>query len=175
MKTRGRELPGNYNHVLLTELYHYQSQMWSQIAQSHIGAVHEDIYTFLDKAMKHLNIEDYVLVEIQDRMEAKLEDNKAMADQELVKLIGEDKQQPITYNHIYTDNVQQSRLEEIKDLMQKTVAKVPVGTSGDMSMERVINMTPDTLINSLHGHLIVDMDEQACSEALVDLDAYYEV
>jgi hypothetical protein len=128
-----------------------------------------------------LKIEDYVLAEIQDRMEINLEENKAAADQELAKLIDEEMQQLITYNHYYSDNIQKSRLLEVKQLMRNTVQKVSArppptnafGTPGPK--EAVINMSPDTLINSLHGNLIVDMDERACSEALVDLDAYYKV
>lgn len=175
MKTRGRELPGNYNHVLLTELYHYQSQMWPRIAELHIDDVHQHIYKFVDKAIKHLQVEDYVLLEIQDRMEYRLEQNRKSADDELRRLVREEKQHPITYNHYYTDNVQSSRLKDVKDMMQKNVQKIHVSPSEDISMEPIIHMTPDALISSLHGDLIVDMDERACSEALVDLDAYYKV
>lgn len=173
LKTRGRELPGNYNHVLLTDLYHYQSQLWPRIAEMHIETVHEYIQTFADKAAKFLQIEDYVLVEIQDRMEAKLEENKALADKELARLVEEEKQQPITYNHYYADNVQKSRLKAINDMMEKTVKKVKLNPEDDQ--ESVINMTPESPISTLHGQVIVDMDERACSEALVDLDAYYKV
>ena len=69
-------------------------------------------------------------------------------------------------------------------MMRKTVQKVPTAPPAasfgftdipGSQIQPVINMTTDTLINSLHGHLIVDMDERACSEALVDLDAYYKV
>ena len=114
-------------------------------------------------------------------MEAKLEENKAAADRELAKLIDEEMQQPITYNHYYSDNIQKSRLQEVKQMMRTTVQRVSARPPNASSfgtpapMEAVINMSPDTLINSLHGNLIVDMDERACSEALVDLDAYYKV
>ena len=96
-----------------------------------------------------------------------------MADQELARLVAEEKQHPITYNHYYTDNVQKSRLKDAKDMMEKTVQKVNANQAGFGG--QVINMTPESLIASLSGKIILDMDERACSEALVDLEAYYKV
>ena len=177
MKTRGRELPGNYNQTLLTEMYHYQSQLWASIAEAHVDTVHHHIWAFVQKAIEHLGVEDYVLHEVKDRMEVKLEANKAQADQELVRLVAEEKQHPITYNHYYTDNVQKSRLKDVKDMMEKTVQRVSTNGTTQQSFrtEAVISMTPDSLIQSLHGKITVNMDERACSEALVDLDSYYKV
>ncbi len=147
--------------------------MWPRIAELHIEAVHNSIDAFVQKAIEHMAIEDYVLLEIRDRMEAKLEENKTLADQELARLVEEEKQHPITYNHYYTDNVQKSRLKDAKDMMEKTVQKVNANQAGFGG--QVINMTPETLIASLSGKIILDMDERACSEALVDLEAYYKV
>ncbi|KFZ19520.1 hypothetical protein V501_00631 [Pseudogymnoascus sp. VKM F-4519 (FW-2642)] len=39
LKTRGRELPGNYNYVLLSELYHEQSSRWTMIGNDHLTSV----------------------------------------------------------------------------------------------------------------------------------------
>jgi hypothetical protein len=147
--------------------------MWPRIAELHIDTVQNNINAFVQKAIGHLAIEDYVLVEIQDRMEAKLEENKLLADQELARLVKEENQHPITYNHYYTDNVQKSRLKDAKDMMEKTVQKVNANQAGFGG--QVINMTPESLIQSLSGKIILDMDERACSEALVDLEAYYKV
>ncbi|KAL8646345.1 MAG: hypothetical protein Q9226_006899, partial [Calogaya cf. arnoldii] len=41
--SRGKELPGNYNHVLLSELFYIQSSRWYQIAKDHLNSVHEVI------------------------------------------------------------------------------------------------------------------------------------
>jgi hypothetical protein len=68
LKTRGRKLPGNYNHVLLTELFHRQSRRWPQIAGNHVDAIYDSIVTFVEQAMAHLKVEDYVHSEIYDGM-----------------------------------------------------------------------------------------------------------
>ena len=77
LKTRGRELPGNYNHVLLTELFHHQSKRWLDIARDHLQGVHDNILAFVKKAVHHLDIEDRVLSEIHERMEIELEKSKS--------------------------------------------------------------------------------------------------
>ena len=149
--------------------------MWSRIAELHIETVYHHIWAFVEKAIQHLDIEDYVLTEIQDRMEVKLEESKALADTELAKLVAEEKEQPITYNHYFTDNVQKARRKEVKDIMERTMEKVNANQAGFGTASSFATMTPESLIASLHGNIIVDMDERACSEAIVDLEAYYKV
>lgn len=75
-KTRGRELPGNYNHVLLTELFHHQSQHWSRIAGDLLDIVHDVIEQFVKRAIAYLNVEDHVRFEIQEITAGKLQDNQ---------------------------------------------------------------------------------------------------
>ncbi|KAK1092611.1 hypothetical protein LTR48_004007 [Friedmanniomyces endolithicus] len=55
-----------------------------------------------------------------------------------------EQQQPITYNHYYTDNVQKSRLDSTQKTIERAMEKVNVdpddleGTAvGNMSLERV--------------------------------------
>lgn len=148
--------------------------MWSRVAELHIETVYHHIWAFVEKAIQHLDIEDYVLTEIHDRMEVKLEESKALADEELAKLVGEEKEQRITYNHYFTDNVQKARRKEVRDIMEKTMEKVNT-TQASFGASSLVTMTPDSLIASLHGNIVVDMDERACSEAMVDLEAYYKV
>ncbi|KAK0930473.1 hypothetical protein LTR29_016687 [Friedmanniomyces endolithicus] len=54
-----------------------------------------------------------------------------------------EQQQPITYNHYYTDNVQKSRLDSTQKTIERAMEKVNVdpddleGTAvGNMSLER---------------------------------------
>lgn len=101
MKTRGRELPGNYNHVLLTELFHRQSKRWPRLAQDHIDTVSDHIKTFVGKAMKYIKMEDYVRAEIQESIKISLQENRVRAEEELAKLCADEEEQPITYNREY--------------------------------------------------------------------------
>ena len=172
-KTRGRELPGNYSHVLLTELFHYQSQKWERIAQVHLDNIYDTIVSFVTTALTYLSIEDYVLASLEEGISNELEKCKVDAEQELKRLCKDEKHQPMTYNHYYTDNVQKSRLDALKRTIEHAVAK-----AGDVNggFTNAFNaMSPETLIATLSRQVNVDMDETACTEALEGLNAYYKV
>ncbi|KAK0301796.1 hypothetical protein LTR01_009150 [Friedmanniomyces endolithicus] len=171
LKTRGRELPGNYNHVLLTELFHRQSRRWPQIGGNHVDAIYDSIVTFVEQAVAHLKVEDHVHSEIYDGMSTKLQDNKAAAETELHQLCVDEQQHPITYNHYYTDNVQKSRIDQTHRMLELALSEVDFDGSGFAN--NVINSA--TVLATLQKHVTVNMDEQACSEALDGLNAYYKV
>ena len=96
--------------------------------------------------------------------------------------IDDELQQPITYNHYYTDNVQKARQEASHDLINKIVMDT---TGGDLNGAidtkkngvdtKKNGIDLGRLFNALQKHVTVDMDEQACSEVRVGLDAYYKV
>ena len=104
------------------------------------------------------------------------------AEKELQILIDDELQQPITYNHYYTDNVQKARQEASHDLINKIVMDT---TGGDLNGAidtkkngvdtKKNGIDLERLFNALQKHVTVDMDEQACSEVRVGLDAYYKV
>lgn len=96
--TRGRELPGNYSHVLLTELFHCQSQRWAQLAEDHVDAVADHIEVFVTQAMYYVNMEDHVRVEMLEGIHVKLQEYKRKAKEELAQLREDELGQPITYN-----------------------------------------------------------------------------
>lgn len=108
--TRGRELPGNYNHVLLTELFHQQSSRWQQLAEDHVDTVFEGIQEFVNRAISSLKLEHSVLMEVQETVSSRLQDQRMLAEKELATLCDDEQRHPVTYNHYYTDNVQKSRV-----------------------------------------------------------------
>jgi hypothetical protein len=67
LHTRGRELPGNYNHVLLAELFHFQSRRWRQIAVDHIELVHKALKSFIITLSEHITYEDASFWRSEDR------------------------------------------------------------------------------------------------------------
>ncbi|KAK3074199.1 hypothetical protein LTR53_003542 [Teratosphaeriaceae sp. CCFEE 6253] len=107
--SRGRELPGNYNHVLLAELYHFQSRRWKDMASKHLGAVHTQPESFIQTLAQHVTQDERISMEIADKVAQHLSGQMIRASAELEVLIEDERQQPITYNHYYTDNVQRAR------------------------------------------------------------------
>jgi hypothetical protein len=176
LESRGKELPGNYNHVLLSELFHVQSSRWKRIAEEHVQAVHEDIASFVTAALYHLIKDEHILEEVVEMTRSSLLESKVAANEELEKLYkDEELQQPITYNHYYTDNVQKSRRDSTCKLLRKAMDDARIHDWNGKFHFSNNTIDEEKLLTSLQKRVVVDMDDQACSEALAGLQAYYKV
>ncbi|KAI9805818.1 MAG: hypothetical protein M1825_000432 [Sarcosagium campestre] len=163
---RGKELPGNTNHILLSELYHEQSSLWDGIALKHVDHVYKQTLHFVLSVLKHVVKEEAVRQKIRGIVTASFEMRLAAAHEELNRLKKDEERQPITYNHYYTDNIQKERgnsPEQIRLAVQALT--LPNGQT----------VHPETLTKMLQRTLITDMDEQACAEVKAGLSAYYKV
>lgn len=119
--------------------------------------------------------EDKVRGEILQLATARLEISRQNAQVELQKIIDDEKRQPITYNHYYTDNIQNARHESLKNAIQKAM-KVVVDEDWHGKFHISNNqLDSEKLLASLQKRVVVNMDDQACSEALAGLAAYYKV
>ncbi|KAL5349553.1 hypothetical protein ACLOAV_005848 [Pseudogymnoascus australis] len=174
LRTRGRELPGNYNHVLLSELYHEQSSRWTLTASAHLTSVLAATASFVDMVLNCIVVEEDVKSRIREIIQSKFEIQKLAAAKELEMLIKDEKRQPITYNHYYTDNIQNARHDAIKGNIQNAMQSVEHDQNGKLHACKTA-MDSMKLIASLQNRVIVNMDDQACSEALAGLNAYYKV
>jgi hypothetical protein len=173
--TRGRELPGNYNHALLAELFHFQSKRWRQLASEHINLVHKALKSFIMALSEHVTDEERISLEIRKQVNERLTAHMNQAEKELQTLIDDEHQQPITYNHYYTDNVQKARQDASRDLINNIVKDTAEDGSHGAIHTKKTGVDVGRLVNALQKHVTVDMDKQACSEVRVGLDAYYKV
>jgi hypothetical protein len=116
-----------------------------------------------------------VQADIVEIANAALRQRTKNAEKELEKLLEDEKQHPITYNHYYTDNVQRARLESTRTLIQKAMAEAKEHEFYGKLHVSNNQVDANRLLASLQSRITVDMDEQACSEALDGLRAYYKV
>jgi replication initiation and membrane attachment protein DnaB len=175
LKSRGKELPGTYNHVLLAELFREQASLWEEMALDHVEDVGEAIATFVDTALKHAISDEYVLEEIQNMIHVQLQQNIADARGELQRLWEDEQHQPITYNHYFTDNVQKAREQGTRTLLKQAMTHTREHDwNGKMHISNT-QVDLDKFLAGLQQRIIVNMDEQACNEALTGLNAYYKV
>ncbi|GKZ51961.1 hypothetical protein AbraIFM66951_008798, partial [Aspergillus brasiliensis] len=90
-RTRGRELPGNYNHALLGELFHEQSSRWADIARDHVTTITGLVSRFIQAASEFVIKDPSARENILKRIIAtKLEDNAECAFRELNKLLDDE-------------------------------------------------------------------------------------
>ncbi|KAL7808701.1 P-loop containing nucleoside triphosphate hydrolase protein [Trichoderma gracile] len=171
-RTRGKELPGDYNSALLAELFLEQSCRWPGIAKSHVHSIVDLVANWIKLAVGNLHPEKSIETQIQAILQEWLEDAEKNALEELGKLVDDERRGPLTYNHYYTDNVQKARLDE-----QRKVAQDAVLAEKDYYGKILLDSSQKVkdFVEKLGPKIVVDMDQQACNEAITQLDAYYKV
>jgi Zn-finger nucleic acid-binding protein len=126
-------------------------------------------------ALDHLVQEEGVRWEVLQLILEPLDRGARAGRSELDKLLEDERQQPITYNHYYTDNIQKSRQDFLRNSKKKAMREA---TDHEWNGKlHISNNSVDgqKLLAALQRRINVDMDLQACEEALVGLNAYYKV
>ncbi|KAK8104425.1 dynamin GTPase [Apiospora kogelbergensis] len=171
--TRGRELPGNHNYVLVAELFREQSTLWGPIAKAHVRDVFTALAQWIKTSVVGIIQEPKVKTQIVSICLRWLDDAELRADKELEKLLTDEKQHPITYNHYYTDNIQTARhnalFKPIQSVLKDTFKVDPKDKEATTTVDLSLSL------GAIRGKIIVNMDQQACSDALICLNAYYKV
>ena len=130
---------------------------------------------FVSSALEHVVKDERVRVEISESAFATLQTNLGAAAEELDRLCRDERLQPITYNHYYTDNVQNARQGDLKKMIGKLMNdSAAQDWNGKLHVSNN-NFDAAKLLLALQSRIIVDMDAQACAEALSGLNAYYKV
>lgn len=174
-RTRGRELPGTYNPMIVADLFAEQSHPWEAIAREHIEAVSKEVKIFLHSLIAYIADETTSELLFQTVVEPALDHLLENLEGKLTELLDEhQKGHPITFNDSLITTVhgmRKKRISEdfasiIKDFFQITTLKPTTYFE---------NLDFNPLLTKLTEHSQPDMNRSACSEALDYMEAYYEV
>lgn len=178
VRGRGRELPGNFNPLLIGELFWEQSSYWQQLAAEHMEQVADVRSQFLDGLLKEKCPKDthsrLWASQIQDALKSR---NEA-ASKELSFIMTDLKSYPINYNHYYTDTVQKRRREKEESRLQDSLAKATTHSllPGCNSTHTSASIDVSQALENYH---IQDndpnMEHYSCEEILDGLLAIYKV
>ncbi|KAH3962145.1 hypothetical protein HBI25_218320 [Parastagonospora nodorum] len=175
LNSRGRELPGSYNHVVLSELYHEQCSRWGDVARDHLATVFSLVEKFASAAVCHIIADDQVRSAVTRRVRQALNTSLKEAQEELRNILSDEEAHPITYNHYYTDNIQKAREDASRKGLQASIDHAVANEwNGKLHVSNTV-MDLTKLSSSLQSRVVVDMTEQACEESLAALNAYYKV
>ena len=175
VRSRGRELPGTFNPLIISELFWEQSENWKDVTEFHIEKVADVCAGFVEVAI-HSTVEPDVAnrllsLQIEPALTSRLNHAKA----ELIRIIADGKYHPITYDPGYIDVVQNKRQKKheskFKHLMgraETTLYNASTGTN-----ERCLKL--DVLNNGCGNLLEMDMDKSSAEDALDSQQAYYKV
>ncbi|KAF2844124.1 Dynamin family protein [Plenodomus tracheiphilus IPT5] len=175
LNSRGRELPGSYNHVVLSELFHEQCSRWGNVARDHLATVFSIVDKFVSAVVDHIIADDQVRNAVTRRVRKALDTSLRKAQKELCNILSDEQAHPITYNHYYTDNIHKAREDASRQGLQ---ASMDHAVANEWNGKMHVSNTPmdlTRLCTSLKSRVVVDMTEQACEESLAALKAYYKV
>lgn len=161
--------------MLLSAPFFVQSSRWHQIAEDHLDTLYEEIVGFVKSALGHIVQDEQVLYDLLEITTASLQRSKQNAEKELKKLCQDEKQQPIKYNHYYIDNVQKSRQDSTRQIIREAMDEAREEDWNGRFHISNTQVDVEKLLTSLQSRITIDIDSQACLEALAGLDAYCKV
>lgn len=174
VKSRGCELPGSFNPLLVGELFRDQSIYWGTIAREHVKEIWIASKAVLERLLHTIMDDETLAALFAHWINSKTSERFEKAKQALDRLLVDRERHPITYNHYYTDALQGVREErQIKQFQSKI--KRFLGTSSDSITAYSQSLSVSNLAKSLSTHYESDMDAFACPELLDSMQAYYKV
>ncbi|KAB8206265.1 P-loop containing nucleoside triphosphate hydrolase protein [Aspergillus parasiticus] len=174
--TRGKELPGTFNPLIIGELFREQSSQWETIARGHITTAWNIAKDFVRAVVLHIGditTAKGLLREVVDpRFDQLLKD----LQQRTSELLQPHQQgHPITYNHYFTENLQKARREAWGDSLSTIICNF----FSVSSLEAVSLDGPSYNLRHLHDSILQStessMSRFAATEALECMLAYYKV
>lgn len=179
-RTRGRELVGNFNPLLIGELFWEQASSWHAMAEDHLEDVSRICNKFLESLLKDMCPKDVESRLWGSRMQDTLKNRRAAASQELSKIMEDLRSYPINYNHYYTDTIRKNKESRDKASLTKALADATEKTSiYDGNAEKYVTTSKLDVekawstFNKSSSRL--DMESFSCEEALDCLFAIYKV
>ncbi|KAI9739905.1 MAG: hypothetical protein M1818_004961 [Claussenomyces sp. TS43310] len=177
IRTRGQELPGNFNPLLVGELFWEQSSNWYRMAEDHVESVADVCRRFLDILLREKCPNDIRSRLWSSRIQDPLKDRSDAAVQELTLLSTELKSYPINYNHYYTDTIKKRRLARESAALAQSIeaATQHKRLAGCNSDHTSATIDVDLAIKTYSETIDPDMEKHSCEEALDCLSAIYKV
>ncbi|GAW17592.1 hypothetical protein ANO14919_070510 [Xylariales sp. No.14919] len=180
-RTRGRELPGRFNSLIVTDLFVKQSQPWRDIVIGHVDACWAAAKQSLELAISSFaegaigtNLLQMVIVPALDSLKKEV-DLKAgdLIDSQV-------RCHPVTYNEQYLEAVHRINDQRRREFYTKTVQSVFGDVSSNTSRyghsnSYVTESQINSLLDKLSQRREPDDERRAASEAVDCMEAYYSV
>ncbi|CZS99270.1 related to Mx2 protein (GTPase protein) [Rhynchosporium agropyri] len=174
-RTRGKELIGSYNPLLIGELFWEQSSAWNKLALAHVESVARVCSRFLKQLLKDNYPKDVEARIWSFKIEEELKARNRKAIDELEKVINDLRNYPINYNHYYTDTITKRRLDRQKAAFEKSIKEASADGHDFSTRKAVTNIDMPRAMNIYSKRIDPDMNKFSCEEALDSLFAIYKV
>ncbi|KAK4896329.1 hypothetical protein LTR27_005852 [Elasticomyces elasticus] len=168
--SRGCELPGTFNPLIVGELFTEQCQPW----KDHVKQTKDRIFDAARSTM--IAIVDYIAAEdTADGLIRLIGQGMDLLKQEVERKLDEILQphlemHPITYNHYLTDNVQKAQSARRRRRIEHVLTKA----FGDLNAPETY-IQPSELLKLLDNEVEADMERYGSDLAVDYMGAYYKV
>jgi len=170
--SRGRELPGLFNPLIVGDLFVEQCEPWRRIVRALGNDILQAAHQTTQLVIQHVASRD-VVSEVLDFVHEKVEELKFGLDAKIDELLDSAMQHPITYNCQLTENVQKAQEARHKGAIKQLVRKL-YGSDHFDDTERKLYLSPVQLVDHLAQGLEVDMERFGSSTAVDYMEAYYK-
>ncbi|MCJ1467777.1 hypothetical protein MMC07_006402 [Pseudocyphellaria aurata] len=174
-KSRGCELPGVFNPLIIGDLFYQQSRPWKRLLEDYSKRILNATRTTLESVLLHTadestreRLKSQVIYPAMERYAAQLEKKVA----EILR--PHQKGHPITYNHYFTETIQKTRQNAKEDRLRR-LNRFFGSSDASSANVRPLGFNTGDLLNAITEPNEADMDRYACSEALDCMEAYYKV
>lgn len=169
--SRGCELPGTYNPLIVSNLFQEQAEPWRGLLAWYSEKILVAVNYVVESALGHVVDWNTRAGLWQELVSPELEDFKDALNSKVHEILASHiSRHPITYNHYLTESIQKAQKrraqKRLRLLLQFYAAEDGVINRGT---------TVDELLNVLESNTEADMEMFASSAATDVMEAYYKV
>ena len=174
-RTRGHDLPGNFNPLVISELFWEQSSKWHLFAQAHIKQTSSVCRSFLEDLLRQKAPQD-IFYRVWPRIMDEIRARESHAMKELDKIWTDTTSYVINYSHDYSDSIKKSQSERRKGLMPDYISRATrVHSYPSYTDPSATSIDGDRVLNMYHDQINSDIDTQSSEEVLGCVIAIYRV
>ena len=176
-RTRGKELPGNFNPLLIGELFWEQSSKWRRLAEDHVAQVASVCSRFAADFFQQNCPKDVHSRLWSSKIQDMLRSRSQAAVEEMDKIMEDIENYPINYNHYYTDTIKKRRQARAKKSLVEVITSATTHTEHEANNYSKFTSTSidvDKVIGQYSERIDPDMEKHSCEEALDCLLSIYK-
>ena len=175
-RTKGRELPGTFSPIIVSDLFLEQSTPWDTIARSHVNKVWNVAREFLGHVATYVANGPTYKALFQNIFEPALSQiMESMNEKTTELLVPHQRSHPITYNPDFTERLLKLHKAHSQIKLSNTVKEFFGVSSIENSHHLEGNYNLSQLVTSLKKRTEFEMNRFTYSEALDYMEAYYKV
>ncbi|KAI0125683.1 P-loop containing nucleoside triphosphate hydrolase protein [Xylariales sp. AK1849] len=170
-RSRGCELPGTYNPLIVGELFHEQSKPWKGHIENYSDQILKAVDFSVNSVLGHVVDENTQAELWKGLINDELEGLKRELHAKSVEILAlHTSGHPITYNHYLTEIVQKIRTRRTRNALKKCLQDNYTISLAELGFDGL-----EELLDTIMTETELNMETYACSAAVDMMEAYYKV